>query len=71
MIIVPSTSSNKAKQREDEEKKMKDRVKEFVFPRVLPFLFFSGISLCKNLSWCKSKKCKMLEIDNKVFSNAS
>lgn len=43
MIIVPSTSSNKAKQREDEEKKMKDRVKEFVFPRVLPFLFYRNI----------------------------
>lgn len=43
MIIVPSTSSNKAKQREDEEKKMKDRVKEFVFPRVLSFLFYRNI----------------------------
>lgn len=44
MIIVPSTSSNKVKQREDEEKKkMKDRVKEFVFPRVLLFLSYRNI----------------------------
>lgn len=61
-VRVP-TKRNKEKMK---KKKWRTELRNLSF--LVFFLFFStGISLCKNLSWCKSKKCKMLEIDNKVF----